>query len=52
MVIPHMICGGQMKVVLDYYIHYQIEERKKQSGNENKRMGENIRLNLQRLLYC
>ena len=28
------------------------KERKKQSVNENKRMGENIRLYLQRLLYC
>ena len=52
MVIPHMICGGQMKVVLDYYIHYQIKERKKQSVNENRRMGENKRIYLQRILYC
>ena len=51
MVIHRMICGGQMKVVLDYYIHYQIKERKKQSVNEDNMMGEDKRIYLQRLLY-
>jgi hypothetical protein len=41
-----MICGGQMKVVLEYYIHYQTKEKEKQNVNEDNRMGENIRLNL------
>ena len=48
--ILHMICGGLMKVVLVYYIHYQTKENEKR--NEDKRMGENIGLHLQRLLYC
>ena len=52
MVIPHMICGGLMKVVLDYYIHFQAKEKEKQNVNEDNRMGEDKRIYLQRILYC
>jgi len=48
--ILHMICGGLMKVVLVYYIHYQTKENEKR--NEDNRVGEDIGLYLQRILYC